>query len=293
MPEDNIDRRSTAGHQRRIKLMGRVRHRRFPARTRPVPLWPLLAVLCAVWVSVTFREAGAQTVGDSWRGLVVAPEYRCAPYKRAEYLYPQSVELRIIDSMGGRIYGPYTGRHFECRTQTDIDHIVALSEAHDSGLCAADRETRRRFASDPLNLALAAPEVNRCGVGGKCAFDADEWLPRINRCWFANRVVEVRRRYRLTIDRREATALERVLAGCADFEMTVVASTGPVPCPDRSKARPATGADVVDALRLWDDNGNGRITCSEARRHRIAPVPREHPAYPYMRDGDGDGVVCE
>ena len=36
-----------------------------------------------------------------------------------------------------------------------------------------------------------------------------------------------------------------------------------------------------------------RITCREARAHGIAPVRRGHPAYPFMRDGDGDGVVCE
>ena len=46
-------------------------------------------------------------------------------------------------------------------------------------------------------------------------------------------------------------------------------------------------------LDLYDDNGNGRITCAEVRRHGIAPVPRSHPAYRYMRDADGDGVVCE
>ena len=40
-------------------------------------------------------------------------------------------------------------------------------------------------------------------------------------------------------------------------------------------------------------NGNGRITCKEARRYGIAPVPRGHPAYPHMNDRDGDGVVCE
>ena len=49
----------------------------------------------------------------------------------------------------------------------------------------------------------------------------------------------------------------------------------------------------LDALALYDDNRNGRITCREARRHGIAPVPRDHPAYRYMRDGDNDGVVCE
>ena len=49
----------------------------------------------------------------------------------------------------------------------------------------------------------------------------------------------------------------------------------------------------VDALAIYDDNGNGRISCAEARNHGIAPVRRGHPAYPYMDDRDGDGIVCE
>ena len=52
-------------------------------------------------------------------------------------------------------------------------------------------------------------------------------------------------------------------------------------------------SDNVDALGLWDDDRNGLITCAEARRHGIAPVPCGHPAYSFMRDGDRDGVVCE
>ena len=54
-----------------------------------------------------------------------------------------------------------------------------------------------------------------------------------------------------------------------------------------------TPAQAADALTLYDDNGNGQITCAEARAHGIAPVRRGHPAYEYMRDADGDGVVCE
>ena len=42
-------------------------------------------------------------------------------------------------------------------TETDIEHIVATSEAHDSGLCAADRATRKQFAQDLRNLTLAPP----------------------------------------------------------------------------------------------------------------------------------------
>ena len=125
--------------------------------------------------------AGAGTVNaeGTWRSLTVAPEHRCAPYDRNDYAYSQSVETRIIAGMGGRVYGPYTGRHFASRRETDIEHMVATLEAHDSGLCAADATTKRRFASDLLNLTLAAPAVNRHQKSGK---DAGEWMPRMNRC---------------------------------------------------------------------------------------------------------------
>ena len=54
----------------------------------------------------------------------------------------------------------------------------------------------------------------------------------------------------------------------------------------------SSGNEEPEAPGRWDDNGDGKITCAEARRHGIAPVRRGHPAYPLMRDPDGDGVVC-
>ena len=127
--------------------------------------------------------------------------------------------------------------------------------------------------------------MNRHQKSGK---DAAEWVPARNACWFAGRVVEVRRAYGLTIDRREAAALDRILAGCASTAMEPVVCAVPA-----SSSSAAGGTAGDDALARYDDNGNGMITCAEARRHGIAPVRRPHPAYKYMRDGDGDGVVCE
>ncbi len=261
-------------------------------RVRRLGAAAFLAGLAACAVFLQFTTAAAQTAGETWRGLAVAPEHRCTPYARRDYPYSQSVEAAIVASMGGRIYGPYTGRYFVSTGQTDIEHIVAVSEAHDSGLCAAAPATRRRFASDPLNLTLAAPAVNRCGAAGKCGFDAGQWLPPMNRCWFAARVIAVKRKYRLTVDRREAAALERVLSGCSSTDMVFATGRAATAPAKPNSRRPAAG-DTVDALRLFDDNRNGRITCAEARRHGIAPVPRGHPAYRFMRDADGDGVVCE
>ena len=62
--------------------------------------------------------------------------------------------------MGG-IRCRYTGTRYQSLRDTHIEHVVALSEAHDSGLCAADAGTKRRFATGLLNLTLSDPAVNR------------------------------------------------------------------------------------------------------------------------------------
>ena len=225
-----------------------------------------------------------EALADTWRGIVVAAENRCSHYDSGDYPYSPSVESEIVANLGG-IYGPYTGTWFESIKETDIEHIMARSEAHDSGLCSATPETRRQFASDLLNLTLASPSVNR---HQKSDHDPAEWLPALNQCWYVNRVIQVRLQYDLTIDPSEAKAIDQVLASCPSTEMVIVdpgESAGPNPTP--------TPTGEVDALALYDDNGNGRITCSEARAHGIAPVLRGHPAYQYMRDADGDGVVCK
>ena len=226
---------------------------------------------------------------EIWNGLLVEDENRCSPYDSDDYRYSQTVEQRIVAEMGGIIYGPYTGIYFSSTRETDIEHIVARSEAHDSGLCAADDARRRQFASDLLNLTLASPSVNR---HQKIANDVAEWIPNLNQCWYVDRVVRVRQKYGLTIDQREVDAIEAVLSDCMSFQMVVL----PAAKQDSlsAAATPTRPSDSeVDALAMWDDNGNGRITCAEARSHGIAPVHRGHPAYEYMDDRDNDGTVCE
>ena len=252
------------------------------ATTPTLPPTPTTEALQPVEAATPTRAP--QALPGTWRGLVVAPEDRCSPYDSDDYPYSQSVEKRIVEAMNGLVYGPYTGTHFEDTRQTDIEHIVARSEAHDSGLCAADAETKKQFASDILNLTLASPVVNR---QQKSAKDAAEWLPDLNQCWFADRVVQVRQEYQLTIDETEAAALEAVLSGCSSVDM-VFSDTSPNPSTATPYPTPA-----ADALAVYDDNGNGRISCAEAQAHGIAPVHSDHPAYPYMNDGNGDGVVCE
>ena len=168
--------------------------------------------------------ASVSAQASTWRGLKVESENRCAPYNRSEdYRYSQTVELRIVKSFGNKIYAPYSGRYFSSIKETDIDHIVSLSEAHDSGLCRADKATKSRFASDILNLTLASPAVNRYQKSGH---DASGWLPQKNKCWFANKVIAVKRAYNLTVDAKELVALKKVVSDCSSFEMIFFKDTG-------------------------------------------------------------------
>ena len=97
----------------------------------------LAAVRSLVVLGTLALTSGA--TAETWRGLEVAPEHRCSPYdKKRDYPYPQSVERDIVRGLGA-VYGPYTGTCFGSTRDTDIEHIVAASDAHDSGLCGRGR----------------------------------------------------------------------------------------------------------------------------------------------------------
>lgn len=228
--------------------------------------------------------AAADASSTYLQGITIAPENRCSTYDSDDYPYSQSVEQQIVAALDGRIYSPYTGEYFENTRETDIEHIVARSEAHDSGLCSADMQTRKGFSRDLANLTLASPSVNRHQKGAK---DLADWLPEQNRCWYVNQVVVVKRKYSLTMDSGEAQKAVEILRGCTTVNMIFLSGPPPTATPT------ATSDGQNNALDLYDDNGNGRITCAEARKHGIAPVHRGHPAYQYMDDRDNDGEVCE
>ena len=116
---------------------------------RNIGMWIALIAVLVIQTKAVGQE--------NYRGVRIAPEVRCAPYDRDDYPYPQSVESEIIASIG-TIYGPYTGQCFGTARETDIEHIVPLSEAHDSGLCSASGARKALFARDVLNLTLASPQ---------------------------------------------------------------------------------------------------------------------------------------
>ena len=154
----------------------------------------------------------------TWRGLKVCDERPRDGYDRDAFgTGYSSLEDDIIAALppsmktNGKVYTPYSCILFDITTNgtaaTDIEHIVALAEAHDSGI---DDNRRRDIASDLDNLTIADPTVNRSQKGDR---DAAEWMPARHGAWFAERVIQVKMEYGLSVDSAERDSLEALLAG--------------------------------------------------------------------------------
>ena len=155
-------------------------------------------------------------------GVVVAPEVRHTAYERSDYSYSRSIEHQIVIRQGG-IYSPYSMRCFSDVGATDIEHIVANSEAHESGMGLRTRAERQQFASDLDNLTLAAPRLNRYEKRDK---DPANWLPENNRCWYVRKYLEIKRKYGLSMDQAEADAVLKVYRSCSSFKVKRPTCTG-------------------------------------------------------------------
>ena len=179
----------------------------------------LTKMFCFATLALVVSANSAISLESTWRGLTIADESRCAKYDRtSDYPYSQTVEKEIVKLLGNQIYSPYSGKFYGSTKETDIDHIVSLSEAHDSGLCRSDRATKVKFASDIRNLALASPEVNRFQKAGH---DAANWLPEKNKCWYAKKVIDIKMAYNLSVDSNELISLEKALSDCSSFDMDI------------------------------------------------------------------------
>ena len=116
----------------------------------------------------------------------------------------------------GTLADPYTGRTLAFRkaqaAAVQIDHVVALSDAWQTGAQQWTDARRLSFANDPRNLqATDGPTNHRKGDA-----DAASWLPPnpAYRCTYARRQVQVKAAYGLWVTPAERDALARVITGC-------------------------------------------------------------------------------
>jgi hypothetical protein len=119
--------------------------------------------------------------------------------------------------LAGTLVSPYTRGviHFERGPESDraqIDHVVALGDAWQTGAQGWTPAKRLQFANDPLELLAVDGPSNQA----KGDSDAASWLPpnKAFRCTYATIQVRVKAKYGLWVTKAEHQALATQLTRC-------------------------------------------------------------------------------
>lgn len=190
----------------------------------------------------------------------------------------------------------------------DIDHIIARSNAWQTGAAKFDEDTLKEFGNDPLNLLAVSSSLNRQKGDG----DAATWLPpaKSYRCEYVSRQIAIKHKYELWVVKAEKAAMERVLGACQNQP----AFTKHVAWPDSGEGNNVTTAKDTSKKKSNSKKSSSKKAtapkgskssgskssgstyfknCTAARDAGAAPVRRGDPGYASHLDRDGDGVGCE
>ena len=98
--------------------------------------------------------------------------------------------------------------------EVQIDHVVALSNAWQTGAFKLSIKDRTAFANDPLNLLAVKGRLNSQKGDG----DAATWLPPLKsyRCDYVSRQIAVKMKYKLWFTAPEKEAIVRILKSCPE-----------------------------------------------------------------------------
>ncbi|MET8077564.1 HNH endonuclease family protein [Streptomyces sp. NPDC005303] len=135
-----------------------------------------------------------------------------------EYILKRDGSNVVTDSAcaatSGSWYSPYDGATWTAASDLDIDHLVPLAEAWDSGASAWTTARRQSFANDVTRPQLLAvtDNVNQ----SKGDQDPATWMPSLTsyRCTYVRAWVQVKYYYGLSVDSAEKSALTSYLANC-------------------------------------------------------------------------------
>ncbi len=172
-------------------------------------------------------------------GLRVEPEGARAGYKRElfvhwvdadrdgcdareEVLIAESRSTAQVDPYGCKVvegdwYSFYDGLTFTDPSELDIDHVVALAEAWDSGAANWEASRRRAFAND-LDHPQALRAVSASSNRSKSDLDPGQWKPTRDGAWceYANDWVTLKKAWDLSADQNEVDDLRVMLRTCGE-----------------------------------------------------------------------------
>ena len=160
-----------------------------------------------------------------------------------------------------------TGRGF------DVDHLVPLQEAWQSGARDWDPAERERYANylDYPDALIAVSASSNRSKGAKAPAG---WLPpsTVVHCWYIAAWIDVKHIFDLAIDQAEAAAaLTRTLEGCDDTDLDAW---------PQGRTAPSASTETDTAT----DNAENSVDAQDGNCH--------HAYEPYLPNLPGDALNC-
>jgi hypothetical protein len=180
---------------------------------------PLMTAIADLPVATEVRTGYSRDLFPHW---VDADGDGCST--RNEVLIAEADDPVTVGSgcslSGGRWYSYYDRVSWTQTSDVDIDHMVALAEAWDSGARSWSTATRQAYANDLgdyRTLVGVTDNVNQ----SKGDQDVAEWLPQYDQCRYLREFVAVKHRWRLSVDSAEKQAMTSLGSSCTNSTITV------------------------------------------------------------------------
>ena len=260
----------------------------------------------------------------------------CQDARQEALIAESSVAVTFTDNRmckvaSGEWTDPYTGDVVEDPSKLDVDHMVPLANAHDSGGHAWDDDRKAQYANSlnyPGHLIATTASANR----SKGRRGPDGWRPPDQAYWcqYAIDWIVIKRDWGLTATEAESAALRVMLDTCernvtlqtseveADRTTPTPAPTiatppttmptpsaatpppaqsTPIPAPTVPQSETPTPSPQTAPLDTkYDPDGPDR-NCSDFYTWAVAQAFYEAAggpdSDPHGLDGNGDGVACE
>ncbi|MFC4122058.1 HNH endonuclease family protein [Nonomuraea zeae] len=188
------------------------------AQAVPPPL--LRQAVADLPVTVEARDGYKRTSFKHWTD---ADSDGCSA--RYEVLIAEAIDAPKVGSgcklTGGAWYSYYDDVVVNEAAQLDVDHLVPLAEAWDSGASAWDAAKREQYANHldhPEHLVAVTARSNR----QKADKDPAEWLPIEQvHCRYIAEWVAVKRHWQLSVDSAEKAKLAEVASTCPNAPLTL------------------------------------------------------------------------
>ena len=191
---------------------------------------------------------------------------------------------------GGKWRSRYDGVTTRDPSRFDVDHLVALNEAWQSGAWRWSANRREAFAND-IGYKFSLIAVSASSNRSKGDREPQDWMPQLKRCAYLKEWVAVKWRWDLRVNGTERNFLRGGLRDCGWPRVA-------------KPARPTIQA-LIGSSSTGSGGGGGGGACAPGYSPCIPPYPPDldcsdvnGPIYvtgsdPHGLDADGDGVGCE